>query len=199
MGGDLALTVRSTVGAAHNARRRLLERVAGIGERVELGWRDAQSLYLPERIDLYPDAALNRELYFWLMALAARDDAHHGGDWFARNRAATAACLRQMPGLAAVYARLAAALLPLRDLPRRADERAGTGHPRRPATAASGHRPAALRPAAAAGAVVAPLAARRRPGPFLPGRDGDAAAEDEASQRRDSKGALPLSRPRWRN
>lgn len=127
MGGDPALTVRSTVGAAHGARRRLLERVAGIGERVELGWRDAQSLYLPERIDLYPDAALNRELYFWLMALAARDDAHHGGDWFARNRAATAACLRQMPGLAAVYARLAAALLPLRDLPRRADERAQGG------------------------------------------------------------------------
>lgn len=188
MGGDRALTVRSTVGAAHGARRRLLERVAGIGERVELGWRDAQSLYLPERIDLYPDAALNRELYFWLMALAARDDAHHGGDWFARNRAATAACLRQMPGLTAVYARLAAALLPLRDLPRRADERAQELAIR--AALQQPHQAIALPPCAQP---PQPVPLWLHPSPPGGGqahsarRDGDATAEDEASQRRDSK------------
>jgi len=122
MGGDPALTLRTAVGTAHGARRRLLERIAGTGEQVELAWRDGQSLYLPEKIDLFPDAAHNRELYFWLMALAAQPQHGDGddgnGDWLTRNRRATAACLAAMPGLAALYQRLVTALLPLRDTPR---------------------------------------------------------------------------------
>ncbi|KMJ53020.1 nitric oxide reductase [Vogesella sp. EB] len=118
MGGDPALTLRTAVGTAHGARRRLLERIAGTGEQVELAWRDGQSLYLPERIDLFPDAAHNRELYFWLMALAAQPQHGDDGDWLTRNRRATAACLAAMPGLAALYQRLVTALLPLRDTPR---------------------------------------------------------------------------------
>jgi len=118
MGGDPALTLRTAVGTAHGARRRLLERIAGTGEQVELAWRDGQSLYLPEKIDLFPDAAHNRELYFWLMALAAQPQHGDDGDWLTRNRRATAACLAAMPGLAALYQRLVTALLPLRDTPR---------------------------------------------------------------------------------
>lgn len=122
MGGDPALTLRTAVGTAHGARRRLLERIAGTGEQVELAWRDGQSLYLPEKIDLFPDAARNRELYFWLMALAAQPQHGDGddgnGDWLTRNRRASAACLAAMPGLAALYRRLVTALLPLRDTPR---------------------------------------------------------------------------------
>lgn len=79
MGGDPALTLRTAVGAAHGARRRLLERIAGTGEQVELAWRDGQSLYLPERLDLYPHAQHNRDLYFWLMALAAQPQARGAG------------------------------------------------------------------------------------------------------------------------
>ncbi|GGX80190.1 nitric oxide reductase activation protein NorD [Vogesella alkaliphila] len=118
MGGDPALTLRTAVGTAHGARRRLLERIAGTGEQVELAWRDGQSLYLPEKIDLFPDAARNRELYFWLMALAAQPQHSDDGDWLTRNRRASAACLAAMPGLAALYRRLVTALLPLRDTPR---------------------------------------------------------------------------------
>ncbi|WP_174874570.1 nitric oxide reductase activation protein NorD [Vogesella oryzae] len=116
MGGDAALTIKTAVGTAHGARRRLLERIAGSNTQLELAWRDGQSLYLPEKIDLYPDAALNRDLYFWLMALAAQPLP--AGDWLTRNRLAAAACLAQMPGLAALSPRLVAALLPLRDMPR---------------------------------------------------------------------------------
>jgi len=82
---------------------------------VELAWRDGQALYLPERIDLYPDAALNRGLYFWLMALAAQPPAQ--GDWLQSNSEGTARCLTTMPGLATLYQRLVAALLPLRNWP----------------------------------------------------------------------------------
>ncbi|WP_374335306.1 nitric oxide reductase activation protein NorD [Leeia sp.] len=124
MGGDPGLTLRTAVGTAHGARRRWLERVAGIGQQVELAWRDGQSLYLPEQIDLYPDPQLNRDLYFWLMALAAQADTASGLGWLERNRQATLHCLQQMPGLAALYRRLVEALLPLRDTPADAAARA---------------------------------------------------------------------------
>lgn len=115
LGGDAALTLGSAVGTAHGGRRRLLERVAGTGERVELAWRDARSFYLPDAIDLFPDAGLNRGLYLWLIALAAADDGR--GDWFGRNRRASAACLDAMPGLAALYHRLQSAHLAQRSAP----------------------------------------------------------------------------------
>ena len=117
MGGDAALTVRSAVGTEHGARRRWLERIAGTGDRVELAWQDARSLYLPDVIDHFPDRALNRQLYFWLMALAA--EARAGTDWLTANREATARCLIQMPGLAALYRRLVAAHLKTRPDPGR--------------------------------------------------------------------------------
>jgi nitric oxide reductase NorD protein len=117
MGGEPALVLRSTVGTEHGARRRLLERLAGTGTKVELAWRDSQAFYLPDKLDLYPDAALNRQLYFWLMALVAAPVPP--GDWLNRNRAATAACLTAMPGLALVYQRLVTGLLPMRPDPAR--------------------------------------------------------------------------------
>ncbi|WP_024302116.1 nitric oxide reductase activation protein NorD [Pseudogulbenkiania sp. MAI-1] len=117
MGGDPALVLRSTVGTEHGARRSWLERVAGIGDKVELAWSDHQALYLPEKLDLFPDAALNRALYFWLMALAA--EPAPPGDWLTRNRLATQRCLERMPGLAASYRQLVEALLALRTDPAR--------------------------------------------------------------------------------
>ncbi|WP_159875435.1 nitric oxide reductase activation protein NorD [Aquitalea denitrificans] len=117
MGGDPALALRSTVGTEHGARRRWLERISGTGERVELAWSDHQAFYLPEKIDLFADAALNRELYFWLMALAA--SARPDGDWLNANRQAAADCLAAMPGLAASYQRLVAAHLLQRPDPAR--------------------------------------------------------------------------------
>ena len=117
MGGDPALALRSTVGTEHGARRRWLERISGTGERVELAWSDHQAFYLPEKIDLFANAALNRELYFWLMALAAT--ARPDGDWLNANRQAAADCLAAMPGLAASYQRLVAAHLLQRPDPAR--------------------------------------------------------------------------------
>lgn len=119
LGGDAALTLGSAVGTAHGGPRRLLERIAGTGERVELAWRDARSFYLPDAIDAFPDAGLNRGLYLWLIALAAADDG--AGDWFDRNRRASAACLAAMPGIAALYRRLLAAHLMQRATPQRHD------------------------------------------------------------------------------
>lgn len=121
MGGDPALGLRSTVGTSHSGRRTLLERIAGTGASVELAWSDEKSLYLPDALDIFPDAALNRQLYLWLLALSAEHAAvarnAPGGQlqsWLPHNQQASQRCLQAMPGLAQVYHALVAAYLPLR-------------------------------------------------------------------------------------
>ncbi len=103
VGGDAGLALKSGTAAAHGARRHWLERIAGTGERTEMAWRDREALYLPDVIDTYPDAALNRELYLWLATLASvsRDDPDPDG--WRRNVRATRAALAAFPGWRARY------------------------------------------------------------------------------------------------
>jgi nitric oxide reductase NorD protein len=116
LGGDAGLNLSAAPATRHGARRRWMERIAGSGDKVELAWRDNETLRLPERIDLFPERSLNRDLYLWLVALSAA-----GSDdtlpWLVRNQQATLATLERFPGLAPRYHRLVAALLPLRLAP----------------------------------------------------------------------------------
>jgi nitric oxide reductase NorD protein len=116
LGGDAGLTIRAGTATEHGARRSWLERVAGIGEKVELAWSNDTSLHLPAFIDVFPEAALNRELYLWLIALAAHDVAPDAS-WIVRNQQATAATLQALPGLAGRYRQLVDAALALRPDP----------------------------------------------------------------------------------
>ena len=116
LGGDAGLSIRAGTATTHGARRPWLQRVAGIGERVELAWSDDTTLHLPAWIELFPERAQNRELYLWLIALAAHDVAP-GASWIVRNQQATQATLRALPGLAARYARLLDAALAIRPDP----------------------------------------------------------------------------------
>ena len=134
LGGEGGLRVETATATAHHARRSWLERIAGGGDTVELAWRDAESLRLPRRLAVFPERALNRELYLWLAALAAvsapTDDGGQGdgdgdsnthgdgGHWLARSQRQTRRALARYPGLAARYRRLAEALLALRPDPR---------------------------------------------------------------------------------
>lgn len=147
LGGDAGLNVRSGNATEHGAQRRWLERVAGIGDKVELAWSDDSTLYLPAAIDVYPERAQNRELYLWLIALAAHDVAPHEA-WIVRNQKATQATLLALPGMAPRYMKLVAG-----EIARRPD-------------------PAALH-AADAAAELAIQSALREPGSvdqFIPGR-----------------------------
>ncbi|MEW8587403.1 MAG: nitric oxide reductase, partial [Candidatus Thiodiazotropha sp.] len=63
-GGDGGLRVETAGASEHHARRGVLQRIAGSATRIELAWRDEQALRLPEIIDLFPRASLNRDLYF---------------------------------------------------------------------------------------------------------------------------------------
>jgi nitric oxide reductase NorD protein len=101
----------------------LLQRVAGSGEKVELSWRDGELLRLPSQIDLFAEQALNRDLYFWLVALAAAE-SDNSQPWIIRNQLATQATLERFPGLQSRYTKLVAAVIALRIPPEKlpADE-----------------------------------------------------------------------------
>ncbi len=125
LGGDPGLGISAAPAVRHGARRRLLQRVAGSGEKVELSWRDGHVLRLPSQIDLFAEKALNRDLYFWLVALAAVE-TEHTLPWIVRNQQATLITLQRFPGLLSRYDRLVAATLAIRIPPEKlpADESA---------------------------------------------------------------------------
>lgn len=110
LGGERGLRLEAATETEQGARRRLLERIAGSGNKIELAWRDAETLRLPARIAWFEERELNRQLYLWLAALAARSGRNRG-DWLQRNARATAALLEQYPGLVARYRKLVAAHL----------------------------------------------------------------------------------------
>lgn len=119
IGGDSALNLQAGTATTHGARRNWLERVAGISEKVELAWLDESTLHLPAWIEHFPDPALNRELYFWLIALAAHatNESAQQANWIVRNQQATLATLKALPGLLPQYRRLCAAEFALRPNP----------------------------------------------------------------------------------
>ncbi len=130
LGGDPGLRVAAATDDLHGARRGLLARIAGVGERAARARMDTATLRLPPEIDAFPEPALNRDLYLWLAALAAAHDGlepdaeerHADTDEardFVRNQRATVAALERWPGIAPRYRRLVAAYLPARPQPDR--------------------------------------------------------------------------------
>lgn len=127
LGGDPGLRVSAATVDEHGARRSLLARIAGVGDKVAHARMDPATLRLPPEIDLFPEPSLNRDLYLWLAALAAAHDNLYDAPLpngcetqeFVRNQAATIAALEKWPGLTQRYARLVEAYLPLRPDTRR--------------------------------------------------------------------------------
>ena len=111
LGGDQGLAIKIAQSTHHQGKRNWLQRLSGFEQRIELAWQDHEALYLPSSINLFPRTALNRELYFWLAALAVEMRA---GSWFVENQQATARLLKKFPGLRVRYQRLVYALLLLR-------------------------------------------------------------------------------------
>lgn len=105
LGGDHGVAVQAGGQTVHGAGRSLLQRLAGSGRKADIAWADREALRLPPVIDVFPEKRLNRDLYFWLAALCARD-RQPDLPWLARNQAATRAVIRDFPGLSVRYARL---------------------------------------------------------------------------------------------
>lgn len=119
-GGDPGLRVTAAAATRHGARRHWLARVAGLGEKAALPCRDAETLQLPPELALFPQRELNRDLYLWLIALAAAHDAvERDAPWQRQNQQATVLALGCYPGLQRRYRALVAAVLALRIPPQR--------------------------------------------------------------------------------
>jgi nitric oxide reductase NorD protein len=124
LGGDPAIAVAATMPVT--SRHRLAWRLRlGLGEeRIAQAHRDQTSLYLPVMLDVFPDMALNRNLYFWLAAFfvqAHPQPPETEADPLRRDllflrgvRLATDAALVGNPGLAGMHDALCAALRSLR-------------------------------------------------------------------------------------
>ena len=116
-GGDSGLAVKSACATAHGAKRSLLQRIAGSNLKTELTWLDAETLNLPAMLDLFPQRSLNRDLYLWLIALAAAEP-DPALPWIRRTQHATLNILARFPGLAPRYRRLVDAVLTMRPHPK---------------------------------------------------------------------------------
>ena len=110
MGGDAGLQVERADATALDTRRNWLQRIAGAWERIEMAWRDDNALRLPVEIACFDDTGLNRDLYFWLAALAALD-SYRADDWLIHHQQLTRRVLSTWPGLKTRYQRLVTAHL----------------------------------------------------------------------------------------
>jgi len=119
-GGDPGLRVAPAAAIRHGARRRWLARVAGVGEKITPACRDLETLQLPAELALFPHRELNRDLYLWLIALAAaHDEVDPDAPWWGQNQQGTLIALDRFPGLRSRYHCLATAVLELRIPPER--------------------------------------------------------------------------------
>jgi nitric oxide reductase NorD protein len=116
LGGASGVGVEAASARELMLRRSLMQQVAGTCKQLPVAWCDANNLRLPSSLAVYPDAALNKELYRWLALLAAQSGPMR--HWARDNQRWTQDLLQHYPALRARYQRLVEAHLSLRPDPR---------------------------------------------------------------------------------
>ena len=116
MGGDAAAEIDAVLERSSSHRLTRLQRIVMSEERLACATFTGNSLLLPERMDLFSDPALNRDLYWWLAAFMAqlRDPEPEPGFLgdirrLARIQQAQERTLDRFPGLCERFDRLAQA------------------------------------------------------------------------------------------
>ncbi|VVP17461.1 hypothetical protein PS858_03629 [Pseudomonas fluorescens] len=115
MGGASGVGVEAASDRDLLLRRNLLQQIAGTCKQVPLAWCDEANLRLPASLAVFPEVALNEELYRWLALLAAQ--AGQMRHWGRDNQRWTQQLLQRFPALRARYKRLVDAHLQLRPDP----------------------------------------------------------------------------------
>ncbi|NOQ94650.1 MAG: VWA domain-containing protein [Methylophaga sp.] len=121
LGGEGGLRVESSTDSDVYAKRSILQRIAGLGDKTQYAWRDEETLRLPESIALFPSKQLNRDLYLWLTAISVVTIGK--GDWITRNQERTQKTLAIWPGLRGKYKTLVKAHIAQRSSPNSLDKR----------------------------------------------------------------------------
>ncbi len=129
LGGEAGVQLAGTAARASSHRLNFLQRLGVTEERLEQPGRDAATLFLPPRIELFPSSNLNRSLYLWLAAYFAHvpttpilepDPLRRDLLILRRVQETVAAALTACPGLTGMYKELCAAMCearPQRPLP----------------------------------------------------------------------------------
>lgn len=115
MGGANGMGVEAASDRDLLLRRNVLQQIAGTCKQVPLAWCDESTLRLPSSLAVFPQVALNEELYRWLALLAAQ--AGPMRHWGRDNQRWTQQLLRRYPALRPRYQRLVEAHLRLRPDP----------------------------------------------------------------------------------
>lgn len=130
LGGEAGVQIAPAKARKSGHRLGWRQRIGLGDECLDQPGRDGGTVFLPERIALFPDSDLNATLYRWLAAwfataptpgLRALDPLQRDLSTLRRACGITALVLARFPGLAAPYARLAEAMAkarPRRPLPR---------------------------------------------------------------------------------
>lgn len=121
LGGEGGLRVENATDSDVYAKRSLIQRIAGMGDKTQYAWRDEETLRLPTSIALFPSKQLNRDLYLWLTALSVITVEQ--GDWISRNQYRTQQILILWPGLKSRYLALVEAHILQRPNPKNLTER----------------------------------------------------------------------------
>ncbi|MDZ7851682.1 MAG: VWA domain-containing protein [Halomonas sp.] len=124
-GGEQGIEVAAIARRASAHRLSLRQRLGLDEEDLDQARRDEENLLLPPRLALFPEAALNRDLYLWLTAFLAEarpvtlsaDPLQADLQRLREARRTTRAALARFPGLMDRYVRLCGELLAIR--PRR--------------------------------------------------------------------------------
>ncbi len=115
LGGEGGLRIENATDSDIKARRSILQRIAGTGNKTQYAWRDEETLRLPDSITLFPERQLNHDLYLWLTALSVVPA--EGEDWVSRNQYRTLKTLGIWPGLKGLFQTLLEAHLQQRPNP----------------------------------------------------------------------------------
>ncbi|NQY27710.1 MAG: VWA domain-containing protein [Piscirickettsiaceae bacterium] len=121
LGGEGGLRVEDATDSDVYAKRTLIQRIAGMGDKTQYAWRDEETLRLPTSIALFPSKQLNSDLYLWLTALSVITVKQ--GDWISRNQYRTQQTLALWPGLKSRYLALVDAHILQRPNPKNLTER----------------------------------------------------------------------------
>jgi nitric oxide reductase NorD protein len=115
LGGGAGVSLEAASARDLLLRRNLLQQVAGTCQQLPVAWCDSDNLRLPASLAVYPEVALNAELYRWLALLAAR--AGEMRHWARDNQRWTCELLDAYPALQQRYTNLVEGHLLLRPDP----------------------------------------------------------------------------------
>ncbi|MBB3230726.1 nitric oxide reductase activation protein NorD [Halomonas stenophila] len=126
-GGEAGVEVAAIAARASSHRLSLRQRLGLDEEALDQARRDEEHLLLPPRLALFPEAALNRDLYLWLTAFLAEarpipvssDPLQADLQRLREARRTARAALARFPGLTDRYVRLCGELLAIRPRRRR--------------------------------------------------------------------------------